>query len=376
MSGPKLAWVGELALRAGGGGSYAVNWHAYQQLARHFETVYCGPLAPRVPVVADYVSKLRRRVLGKPGKFVRFAPAALAGNAVRVARAVPEDARAVCFRAAAPWCRCRPRVPYFVYLDVVFHTFFHNTFRPEDFERADVERIWREEAAFLEGAAAVFFESGWGLERAREAYQLGGSHYHAAGRGGVVAPPAADAWDGSSRKLVSIAMKFRQKGGDVVLDAYRTLKPKFPDLSWHIVGGPPEGDWQTLGGITHEGVLDPDDPAQLARLRSLLADAFLLVHPTREDTSPLVLTEAAYFGCPAVSVKRFAIPELVTDGETGCLVEFPSAAGPVAAVIAALLEDVPRYRRMRAEARRQAVERYAWEGIGKTMAEEIRRHLG
>jgi glycosyltransferase involved in cell wall biosynthesis len=175
--------------------------------------------------------------------------------------------------------------------------------------------------------------------------------------------------------LVSIAMKFRQKGGDVVLEAYRALKPRFPDLTWHIVGGPPEGDWETLGGITHEGVLDPEDPVQLARLRSLLADAFLLVHPTREDTSPLVLTEAAYFGCPAVSVNRFAIPELVADGETGCLVEFPPAAGPVAAAIAGMLEDLPRYRRLRAEARRQAVERYAWERIGDTMADEIRRHL-
>lgn len=375
MSGSKLAWVGELALQAGGGGSYAVNHHAYQQLARHFETVYCGPLEPRMPVVADYLSKLRRKLLGQPGKFVRFAPVVLDGNAARMERALPADVGAVCFRAAAPWCRCRPRVPYFVYLDVGFHTFFHNTFRPGDFEDADLARIWSEEAAFLEAAAAVFFESYWGLERAREAYHLVGNHYHVVGRGGVVEAPPADTWDGGSRQLLSIAMKFRQKGGDLVLEAYRALKPTYPDLSWNIVGGAPEGDWQSLGGITHEGVLDPDEPKQLAKLRDLLATAFLLVHPTREDTSPLVLTEAAYFGCPAVSVRRFAIPELVRDGETGCLVEFPPTAGSVTAAIAGLLEDAPRYRRMRAEARRQAVERYTWERIGETMAEEIRRHL-
>jgi hypothetical protein len=50
-------------------------------------------------------------------------------------------------------------VKYFVYLDVAFHTFFFNTFRIEDFSRDDLERIWREEAAFLEGASGVFFDS-------------------------------------------------------------------------------------------------------------------------------------------------------------------------------------------------------------------------
>jgi glycosyltransferase involved in cell wall biosynthesis len=371
----KLAWISELTLQPAGGGAYAVNCHAFRQMGRHFETVYCGPVEPRVPLVTDWVSKLRRKVLKRPGKFAHFSPTALERNATRVAQVIPDDAEAVYFRAAAPWCRCRPQVPYFIYLDVVFHTFFRNTFRPGDFEAGDLKRIWREEATFLEGAAAVFFESRWGLEQAREVYGLRGDHYHAPGRGGGIDPPAADVWDGSSQQLVTMAMKFRQKGGDLVMAAYRSLKPRFPGLTWHIIGGPPEDGWQELEGVVYEGELKPDEPADLARFRELLAGAFLFVHPTREDTSPLVLTEAAYFGCPAVSVRRFAIPELVRDGETGILVEFPTAAEPVAAAIAGLLEDAPRYRRMRVEARRQAVERCSWERIGETMTEEIRRHL-
>jgi glycosyltransferase involved in cell wall biosynthesis len=372
----KLAWVSDLALQAAGGGSFAVNWHAYRQLARHFDTVYCGPVAPKAPLVTDWVSKLRRKILKLPGKFAYFAPGTLERNAAAVGRLVPGDARAIFFRSATPWCRCRPQGPYFVYLDVVFHTFFQNTFRPGDFEPDDLNRIWREEADFLEGAAAVFFESRWGLEQAREAYGLRGDHYHATGRGGVVEPPNADTWDGASLKLVTLAMKFRQKGGDLVLEAYRKLKPRFPGLTWHIIGGPPEGEWETLEGIVYEGVLQPDEGAGLARLRELLAGAFLLVHPTREDTNPLVLTEAAYFGCPSVSVRRFAIPELVVDGETGVLVDFPPEAGSVAAAIASLLEEPNLYRRMRVAARAHALEHSSWEMIGETIAAEIGRVTG
>jgi hypothetical protein len=372
----KVAWISELALQAAGGGSYAVNWHAFRQLGRHFETVYCGPLPPEVPRVADWVSKLRRKGLKLPGKFAHFSPAALARNAERVERVVPEDAEAIFFRSAAPWGRCRPRVPYFIYLDVVFHTFFHNTFQPGEFEADDLKRIWREEAEFLEGAAAVFFESRWGMERAREAYGLRGGHYHAPGRGGVLDPPPADAWDGASQRLVTMAMKFRQKGGDLVLAAYRKLKPRFPGLTWHIIGGPPEGDWQEVAGIVYEGMLRPDATADLARFRELLAGAFLLIHPTREDTNPLVLTEAAYFGCPSVSVRRFAIPELVIDGGTGVLVEFPPAADRLAAAIAGLLEDPVGYRSMRVAARNHALRHYSWERIGEVMAAEIGGRLG
>jgi len=101
-----------------------------------------------------------------------------------------------------------------------------------------------------------------------------------------------------------MAFNFRQKGGDITLGAYKLLKPRFPSLTWHIIGGPPEGDWRSLGGISYEGILRPDVPAERERLRELLARAFLLVHPTREDINPLVPTEAAYFGCPAISLEK------------------------------------------------------------------------
>jgi hypothetical protein len=168
-----------------------------------------------------------------------------------VAEHLSSDLDAVVFRSSARWSRVRPTVPYFVYLDAVFHTFFHNTFDPSLFDAADINRIWEEEAAFLEGASGVFFESEWGLRNARSAYNLQGTHYYAPGRGGVIDPPSEDTWTPGSHALVSIAMNFQQKGGDIVMDAYRSLKPRFPSLEWHVIGAPPDGDRQSIDGITH-----------------------------------------------------------------------------------------------------------------------------
>jgi len=370
----RLVYISDVELQLFGGGPYAVNWHAFDQLRRRFSATYAGPLTRNPLWVGPTVTKVRRTIVDGRGHFSFFSPDSLDENAAVVAPHM-DGADVVMFRSATHWCRCRPPVKYFVYLDVVFHTFFFNTFDVGHFDSAELDRIWKEEADFLQGAAGVFFDSKWGMDKARAAYGLQGSHYFAAGRGGVIDPPPADTWAGRSHKLISMAMNFHQKGGDRILEAYKSLKPRYPSLTWHIIGGPPEGDWESVGGISYEGALRPEIPAEQERLRALLADAFLLVHPTREDTSPLVLTEAAYFGCPAISVNMFAIPEFVEHGKTGILLEPPVTSDGVAQAIAGLIEDGDRYREMRRQARSTALEKYSWDNIGTAMADRIEQSL-
>jgi len=370
----KLAYITDLESKPGGGGSYAVNWHIRQQLLKHFELIASGPTVPRVSQRDRFVSRVQRYVLKRPSKFFYFSPATLDDNATR-ASAQFKNADAVFFRSATRWCHCKPAMPYFVYLDIVFHTFFENTFKQKEFVAADLQRIYDAEAQFLENASAVFFESAWGLQKACAAYGLAGSHYQVAGRGGVLEPPERDEWTAESPYLLSIAMNFEQKGGDLILQAFRQLKEHYPELRWHVVGGQPIGDWKSLDGLVYEGLLDPAKEADATRLRSLLAQAFLLVHPTREDATPLVLTEAAYFGCPSISVNRFAIPELVLHGQTGVLLESPVDSSELAAAIDKLIAAPHEYRQMRGKAFAFARERSDWNRIGESMAREINARL-
>jgi glycosyltransferase involved in cell wall biosynthesis len=366
----RIDYVSDLELTAGGGGSYAVNAHAYRQLARRFEMNYVGPVVPQPPRIQTLVSKFQRHILKRRGRFTYFSEATLAGTANAVTARLRGNVDGIMFRSAARWARVKVHVPYYVYLDAVFHTFFHNTFREEHFDRNDLVRIFELEASFLERATAVFFESQWGMRIAKDVYSLRGDHYMAAGRGGVLEPPDSDLWDGHSHRLVTIAMNFEQKGGTVVLEAYRTLKERFPSLTWHIIGGEPACAWKGVEGITYEGVLNPESPRDRQRLQSVLANAFLLLHPTREDTSPLVITEAAYFGVPAISTNSFAIPELITNGVTGLLIETATASEVVTAV-SELIVNEQRYRDMRRNAREHSLSRSRWETVGRIMCDRI-----
>ena len=369
-----LAFVAHLPLQATGGGVYAVSWHVHQELQKRFLLTPFVQVVPATGFGEIAVSKIRRKVLRVPGKFYQFSPRTLERTAALVETYV-RGADAVFFRSSTRWIKCRPKVPYFIHTDAIFHTFFNNTFDPANFILSDLQRIWNAERDFLENAACVFFESEWGLRKAREAYGLQGDHYVVINNGGGLEPPSEDIWDGNYLRLLTIAKDFRQKGGDLVFEAFKQLKRSFPELKWSIIGGPPDPQTLNCAGVTYEGFLRPESDTELTRFRALLADAFLLIHPTREDVNPLVLIEAAYFGCPSISVDDFAIPELVINGETGVLLQRPLSIPDLVSSVAQLVVNRESYLKLRQNARSRSLSKFTWDEAGGQMHTEIRRRL-
>ena len=370
-----LSWVSPLQDRPSGGGTYAVNYQASRALEFH----YCIDRKPPIPIQARrvdaWISRIRRRLLKLPGSFPVFSDVRLRRNGMAVSRCLSERSPFVFFKGTTNWSLWKPDRAFACYTDVSFPTFFQNTFDSSDFCRDDIFRICGAERGFLDRADAVFFESHWGLEETRRIHGLEGRNFVYAGRGGNLPIPEADEWDGRSLRLVTMAKHFRQKGGDYVLDAFRRLKSDFPLLSWSILGGEPDFDWKQEPGATYEGFLNPDRPSDLGRMQEILRDAFLLLHPTREDTNPLVITEAAYFGCPSVSVRKFAIPELIRDGETGLLIDAPVATESLIDAIQTLLEEREYYLEMRRQARAFALANFTWDQVGERMAARIHEIL-
>lgn len=227
----------------------------------------------------------------------------------------------------------------------------------------------------MKNAAGVFFESEWGLRKARDAYQLEGKNFICVGRGGNIPVPENDVYDNSNLRLVSIARNFRQKGGDIIFDAYLELRKSYPELQWHIVGEKPDRPWERYEGIHYYGFLDKSNLNQLKEMQSVLEQAFVLVHPTREDTNPLVISEAGYFGCPTISVKNFAIPELVKNGENGILLDYPADAKALVNAVKSLIENPASYIKMRRHAREIALRTASWDAVGDKIAQHIKKKL-
>ena len=98
------------------------------------------------------------------------------------------------------------------------------------------------------------------------------------------------------------------------------------------------------------------------------ADAFLF--PSSTETLGLVLLEAMAAGCPVVAANRGGIPDIVTDGENGCLYD-PDQADGLLIATRRLLEQRKHHGQMRIAARREA-ERWGW---GAASA-QLRRYYG
>ena len=96
-------------------------------------------------------------------------------------------------------------------------------------------------------------------------------------------------------------------------------------------------------------------------------DAFLF--PSSTETLGLVLLEAMAAGCPVVGANKGGIPDIISDGENGCLYnpdgENDGALSLIEATKKLLGNEIERTE-MRQAARSEA-ERWGWEGATKQL---------
>jgi glycosyltransferase involved in cell wall biosynthesis len=133
------------------------------------------------------------------------------------------------------------------------------------------------------------------------------------------------------------------KGVVDLLDACKILVERGLRFSCRFVGAPSADlTGERFARLVEErnlqSVIRFDGPLYGSAKLDALADADMLVHPTRDDAFPLVILEAMAAGLAVVSTREGGIPDEVEDGITGilCDKENPSA---LADAIGKLLEQ-------------------------------------
>lgn len=362
-------YISNLSLAESSGGWSGFNAAMYASLSRHFALNYVGPIAPSPDLATKIRSKLWR-LAGRSGGFQFFSGRRLHRIANEVERLADRDVAMDFFHGCTPWVSFAPAVPYACYVDVCFATYVAVYHDHTQFDAADLYRIQAMEAAWLRGAARVFFSSTWALEEAARSYELDRSTLRVAGLGGHVPIPAADSYAGG-REFLFMALDFAGKGGPVCIDAFERVRREIPEACLRIVGERPPETVLRLPGVVYEGRLDKTIPADLQRLQSVLASAFALVHPTVKDATPQVIVEAQYHGCPAIAPASFGIPEMVIDGVTGCLTAAPPMAADVGERMLWLYRDPEAYRQLRISSRARALTHFTWDQVGDRIATEL-----
>ncbi|HUV68442.1 MAG TPA: glycosyltransferase family 4 protein [Terracidiphilus sp.] len=339
-----INFVSNLPADLRSGGFSAMNAAALDVVAKRDTVSYVGPVNPPALAWQKALSKLRR-VSGLPGNFFQYSERRLARIACEVdARSAPK-AQFDFFHGFTPWVLTRPRRPYLAWSDCTFRDYIDIYHRRGDFCADDLQRIEQTEATWMKGARRIAFTSVWAAERAAQAYNLSRERIDVVGIFGESVMPDQDVYAGA-KQFTFVSTNFEAKGGRVVLSAFQRVRESDPDATLIIVGEHPPSA-KSAPGVIATGFLHKEDPRENARFRGILATSRALLHPTQSDIAPLVVVEAGYFGCPAISSCRFAIPELVDHGRTGILLDDPGDASIVADSMMAMLSSDTRYRAMR-----------------------------
>jgi glycosyltransferase involved in cell wall biosynthesis len=177
--------------------------------------------------------------------------------------------------------------------------------------------------------------------------------------------PPAEARPGPPTRLATVGLLHRQKGIDVLLEAFAAVRARRPDVRLDVVGDGPEraayeAQAERLGvasDVVFHGLRTKPEVAEILRG----ADLFVLA--SRFDTFGAVLVEAEATGLPVVATRVGGIPEVVA--EDALLVERDDPAALAGAIERAL--DRPGFDRAAAAAR--AAERYSVEAVGARLAE-------
>ena len=106
------------------------------------------------------------------------------------------------------------------------------------------------------------------------------------------------------------------------------------------------------------------------RLLELYKRAAVFTMPSHFEPFGIVYAEAMHFGLPCVGVNHCAMPEIISEGVTGLLVE-PNNDVELADALVAILENRVLSRLMGNEAIKKASRLFRWEVVAEKMARII-----
>lgn len=163
------------------------------------------------------------------------------------------------------------------------------------------------------------------------------------------------------------------KGIQLLIPAYASLKQKYPDLKLDVYGS--AALWgrkpffdeteiaRQIPGITFHGAVKQEELA-----RSLSTAGFSVVPSIWFDPFPLVAMEAQGAGCPVIGFAAGGIPEGIIHGETGLVVNDLTQEG-LERAMDSLLSDFGRLKQMSGAASNHIHSNYTWDKFAGRVVE-------
>ena len=270
------------------------------------------------------------------------------------------------FQTQAMFDASLPDTPHFIYTD---HTHLENRHYPVPAAATPLSLAWAEVEKGAYHNARMVFTMSRNISRSLVGeYGCPPHKVKCVYAGSNVSRAATENIDNSrfsAQNILFVGVDWERKGGPVLLEAFRLLRRTHPKARLTIVGCSPG---ISEPGVHIEGRVPLDEVARYYRSASV----FCL--PTLNEPFGLVFLEAASFGLPVVATRIGAIPEIITDGKSGYLVQ-PHNAVELAGRLDDLLSNPGRAEQFGAHGREWMSQRYSWEETGNRLFIHIKRAI-
>jgi glycosyltransferase involved in cell wall biosynthesis len=167
-------------------------------------------------------------------------------------------------------------------------------------------------------------------------------------------------------RLLFIGKNWQRKGGDIAVETLKILNSRNIDTELVMIGSVPPSpiDDPKLKIIPF---LDKNSPQQRQQFEQLFWDSNFLLFPTRADCSPISICEANAFGLPVISSNVGGIPDIITEGKNGYLIDVSATAEDYANSIQQLVENPHDYEELMINARNEYETRLNWDKWAEQM---------
>ena len=153
-------------------------------------------------------------------------------------------------------------------------------------------------------------------------------------------------------RLLFIGRNWQRKGGDIAVETLKILNNRNIDTELVMIGSVPPSpiDDPKLKIIPF---LDKNSSQQRRKFEQLFWESNFLLFPTRADCSPISICEANAFGLPVISSNVGGIPDIITEGKNGYLMDVSATAEDYANSIQQLIDNPDDYEELMINARNE-----------------------
>lgn len=157
-----------------------------------------------------------------------------------------------------------------------------------------------------------------------------------------------------------------------ILEAFRGVHTEMPDASLHIAGATtsfPDYVERCRGFVEKNCLVDKVrflGSISIEEMKQQLAEAEVLVLPSFKESAPVMICEAMAMGIPVISSRRDGMPYMISDCETGFLIE-PEDIASIQRRITELLTSRSLNDSMGAAAKAVASQRFTERALAETM---------